>query len=135
MTMAQTANFEREHDELEHYGIKGMKWGVRKNRDSGPESSSAPAKPKPTMSADAKRVSKIKSKVKTKGRDSLSNDEMQDLVKRMNLEQQYSNLNPSKAKKGMDYLKTTAGVLGTVGSIYAFSKSPLAQDFRKVFTM
>ena len=134
MTMAQTANFEREYGELEHYGTKGMKWGVRKKRDSGSGSSGGSSKPKPTMSADAKRVSKIKTKVKTKGRDSLSNDEMQDLVKRMNLEQQYSNLNPSKAKKGMDYLKTTAGVLGTVGSIYAFSKSPLAQDLRKVFT-
>lgn len=134
MTMAQTANFEREYDELEHYGIKGMKWGVRKKHDSGSGSSSTPAKPKPTMSADAKHASKIKSKVKTQGRDSLSNDEMQDLVKRMNLEQQYSNLNPSKAKKGMDYLKTAAGVLGTVGSIYAFSKSPLAKDLQKAFT-
>lgn len=132
MTMSQTANFERENAELEHYGIKGMKWGVRKNRVSGP--SSAPAKSKSTMSPDVKRVSEIKSKVKSKGRDSLSNDEMQDLVKRMNLEQQYSNLNPNKAKKGMDYLKTTAGVLGSVGSIYAFAKSPLAQDLRKVFT-
>ena len=132
MTMSQTANFERENDELEHYGIKGMKWGVRKNRVSGP--SSAPAKSKSTISPDVKRVSEIKSKVKSKGRDSLSNDEMKDLVKRMNLEQQYSNLNPSKAKKGMDYLKTAAGVLGTVGSIYAFSKSPLAKDLQKAFT-
>ena len=120
------------NDELEHYGIKGMKWGVRKNRVSGP--SSAPAKSKSTMSPDVKRVSEIKAKVKAKGRDSLTNDEMQDLVKRMNLEQQYGNLNPSKAKKGMDYLKTTAGVLGTVGSIYAFSKSPLAKDLQKAFT-
>lgn len=132
MTMSQTANFERENAELEHYGIPGMKWGVRKKRVPG--SSSASAKPKPTMSADAKRVSNIKSKVKAKGRDSLSNDEMQDLVKRMNLEQQYRNLNPSKAKKGADYLKTVAGVLGTVGSIYAFSKSPLAQDLRKTLS-
>ena len=132
MTMAQTANFEREYDELEHFGVKGMKWGVRKKRVSG--SSGAPAKPKPPMSDDAKRAAKIKSKIKSKGRDSLSNDEMQDLVKRMNLEQQYSRLNPSTAKKGADYLKTMAGVLGSVASIYAFAKSPLTQDLRKTLS-
>ena len=117
-----------------HQGVKGMKWGVRKKHDSGSGSSSTPAKPKPTISADTKYASKIKSKVKTEGRDSLSNAEMQDLVKRLSLEQKYSNLNPNKVQKGMDYLKTTASVLGTVGTIYAFAKSPLVKDLRKVFT-
>ena len=33
-------------NELEHYGVKGMKWGVRKDRSSGGRGSSSTSKPK-----------------------------------------------------------------------------------------
>lgn len=83
---------------LEHFGIKGMKWGVRRKRgpdgrvgggssDSGSSSSGS--------SSDRKR--KLDS---TSGRErkSLSNKQLKDAVERMNLEKQYSQLTGERAK-------------------------------------
>lgn len=70
------------NDILAHYGIKGMHWGVRRTRQQ--------------IDADAEDVVKVKThkaKVKTnRTTDVLSNKELQELVNRMNLEQQYSRL-------------------------------------------
>lgn len=67
---------------LTHYGIRGMKWGVRRKRSSGPDPSD-----------DKKSANAAASKVGKKGNtDALSNRELQSLVNRMNLEQQYTRL-------------------------------------------
>lgn len=70
---------------LAHYGIKGMRWGVRRDRDGGKgsvdkHSSSASADHIQARAAASKSVS------------SLSNQELKQLVERMNLESQYSKL-------------------------------------------
>jgi len=70
---------------LEHYGIKGMRWGVRRDNPSG---SSTPS------SDDAKKTAEYKARVKAGGTKSLSTRELQDLVNRMNLEQQYNRSRP-----------------------------------------
>lgn len=72
-------------DILEHYGIKGMKWGVHKKSSS----SSAPD------SEDVAKVKAAKAKIKTGGTNTLSNKELKALVERMNLEQQYVKLSGS----------------------------------------
>ena len=80
-------------DFLEHFGIKGMKWGVRKEK--------APA------AEDASRASTLHTQVKKSGTASLSNKDLQTLVTRMNLESQYKNLsgkNTSAGKKFVDDL-------------------------------
>jgi hypothetical protein len=76
-------------DFLEHFGVKGMKWGVRKKRSG----SSSPG------SADAQRAGDAKGKIKKGGTKDLSNDELQALVKRMELEQKYGSLNARSSKK------------------------------------
>jgi len=70
---------------LEHYGIKGMRWGVRRDNPSG---SSVPA------SDDAKKTAEYKARVKAGGTKALTTKELQDLVNRMNLEQQYNRSRP-----------------------------------------
>lgn len=75
---------------LAHYGVKGMRWGVRRG-SSG--SISHPA------SEDAQAASAAKSKVKAGGTKALSNQELQALVQRMNLEQQLSRLQPPTGKQ------------------------------------
>src|SRR5688500_6067803 len=70
-------------DILEHYGVKGMRWGVRRRRSSDSSGSSKP-------------------KSKPKAQD-LTDDELKSAIARMELERRYTQLagggdrNPSRA--------------------------------------
>lgn len=75
-----------DEDVLAHYGVPGMKWGVRKNGGA----SRRPAKEGP--SEDAVKKQDTKARVKRSGKQALSNKELQDAITRMNLEQQYTRL-------------------------------------------
>jgi hypothetical protein len=75
---------------LAHYGIRGMHWGVRRENPSG---SSEP-------SADVQRVRSAMAKINRGDTSALSNKELQDVVTRMNLDQQYSRLSSSKKNLG-----------------------------------
>lgn len=114
---------------LAHYGIKGMKWGIRKKNNSGES--------KPPPSDDAKQVAEYKSRVKAGGTKSLETKELQDLVNRMNLEQQYSKLNSSsrssKLDKGHSTVKKILAVGKTVQEVHSFARSPLSAALREAF--
>ena len=73
---------------LEHYGTKGMKWGVRKKPGSGKGKSAG---------ATAK---------------TLTNKELQKRVNRLNLEKQYVTLSEGSVSKGKGMVK---GMLKTAG--------------------
>lgn len=80
---------------LEHHGVKGMHWGVRRSAGS-----STPP------SADAVRAAAAKKTVKTGGTKALSNAELQHLVTRLNLERQLSQINPSNKQKAIKFVTT-----------------------------
>lgn len=84
-------------DFLAHYGVKGMKWGVRRKRGSNG-----------LVSTEAERASQLLEKVKKEGGvQSLSNKELGDLNKRLQLERQYSQLimpKPGPGKIVTDFL-------------------------------
>lgn len=66
---------------LEHYGVKGMKWGKRKSRQTEPNSE------------DSNRVGAVKTRVKTqKTTNILTTAELKDAIERMRLEQDFSKL-------------------------------------------
>lgn len=119
---------------LEHFGVKGMRWGVR--RESTTPSTKAPEKPKtptPVVVSQQKGTSKLKTsggtrqpasdeavraaalsqKLRKSGVNSLSNREMQDLVSRLNLEQQMNRLTPvdtkTRLKRNATQILTKAG--------------------------
>jgi hypothetical protein len=96
-------------DVLAHYGVKGMKWGVRRSK-----------RQLDSDSPDAARAKATRAKIKTnRGRtDSLSNQDLRDLVQRMNLEQQYSQLSANRASFGKRFV---TGVLKNVGTQQATS--------------
>lgn len=71
---------------LEHYGVKGMKWGVI--RDRGVDAVKTAYKP----SNDAVRAQKYMTRAKLGGVRNLDNREMQLVINRMNLERQYKEL-------------------------------------------
>ena len=90
---------------LEHIGVKGMKWGVRKARKA--------ERVRATSSTDARVAGDALAKAKKSGLHTLSNAELQSMVTRMNLEQQYSRLKPpSKTSKA---LKLVNEMLMSVG--------------------
>lgn len=66
-------------DEFAHYGVKGMKWGVRKKRQLNPLS-----RQKKAMTSDQN--------YKKKDYRNLTNEELQSRITRLNLEKQYTNL-------------------------------------------
>lgn len=100
MAMSDTAATD---EFLAHYGIKGMRWGVRRRDPSGV----AP------QSSDAVRAREAHAKLKKHGVDSLSNEELQTLLNRMNLEGQYAQKRP--ASKGEKATKFVADILVSVG--------------------
>ena len=101
------------NQELMHYGILGMKWGVRRNRKQSSSSSSSKKKSS-RVSDDYAEYQKLKSRKPS----SLSNSELKKLNERMNLEQNYRRLNPSTIRKGLGIATVTATTLGTIANLY-----------------
>lgn len=109
-----------QEDVLVHYGVKGMRWGIRKDRSSGgtkkkkkkgllesirntykAKEKAAKAKEKAAVAeAEAKRVSSFKSSSKRSvDYKSLSDEDLRRVVQRMSLEKQYRQLS-SEGQKG-----------------------------------
>jgi hypothetical protein len=103
-----------EKEYLRHFGVKGMHWGVRKERGEPSE--------------DHVRVSELRTKVKTgRGVHVLSNNELQDVNTRLNLEGNYARLteggNSSAGEKFVD------GLVGVGGSVAKQQASSYANKY------
>jgi hypothetical protein len=98
---------------LEHFGVRGMHWGVRKARSSEPDS------------MDHAATQAIRAKAKAGGGiHVLSNDELQTLVTRLNLEQSHARLtaDPGNVKKGHQFVKEGLGIAKTALDVYNTGK-------------
>lgn len=105
------------YDELYHYGILGMKWGVRRyqNKDGTLTNAGKKRKPKPdNRSDDAKEADRIKKKKVSE----MSNAELQKLNNRQQLEQNYYRNNKGAIERGIAIAATTAAALGTMNLLY-----------------
>lgn len=124
---------------LEHFGVKGMKWGVRNSEMGGGSSSAVAVSAKPGKMVkttggkhhapheDAVKVAISKQKARKSSTDSLSNRELQDLVNRLNMEQQYSRLiatHPGSSSDVQKFLKKAQVVGKTVNDVHTFLNSP-----------
>jgi len=105
-----------EENVLAHYGVKGMKWGVQRNRTPtdvtlketpGKLVKAKGGKNQPA-SEDALKAAKLRQVAKKSTTDALSTQELQTLVSRMNLEQQYDNLskNGTRDSTGKKVVRT-----------------------------
>ena len=85
------------NNELYHFGIKGMKWGVRKNRSSNDPSSSSLSKKK-------KRGLGNISEPKNKSVKDMSDEELRNTIARIELENRYKDLSPKKVSAGKKFV-------------------------------
>lgn len=74
-------------DELIHYGVKGMRWGRRKDRDSSGTTRGKPNKPLVSKPAKPKPPKSHKAAAKT-----MTNEELRKAIDRMTLEKNYARL-------------------------------------------
>lgn len=91
---------------LEHFGVKGMHWGIRNKRR--------------TPSADAQRHAAAGKKHVSE----LDDKELQQYINRLNMHQQHKRLNPTKVAKGHAAVKTILAIGVTANAVVAFGKSP-----------
>lgn len=103
------------NDELYHYGVPGMKWGVRKSQNKLDRIDKRSKKN--DWSEDAATAAKIK----TKKVSQMTNAELRKLNDRKNLEQQYANLtkNSSKGRAAVKAFIAAAGTLTAVSAAAA----------------
>jgi hypothetical protein len=99
---------------LVHWGVKGMKWGVRKDKLSGS-----------SKSADHIRSRELRKR----GPSQLSDSELRDLTKRLRLENDYKKVKterfPSAYSRGKKAAKFITGGVSTVSALYLWTKSPV----------
>lgn len=90
-------------DELLHFGVKGMRWGVRKEQHF-----------QETASADAKAAKASQAVVKKVGTQALSNADFEAMLKRMDLEKRYKEhtLNKRPTSEGEKWAEQQLKQLG-----------------------
>lgn len=108
---------------LEHHGVKGQKWGVRRRRTSATSSKVD----KKFTSSDFKRTQSLRGRKPQQ----LTNKQLKDLNERMNLEQNFRRMNPRLVDKGhnrVKYLLAFGTTAATAGALTArFLKTPAGQ--------
>lgn len=111
---------------IAHYGIKGMKWGVRRSQAQLDGDSDDAAAARVT-------IEKIK---KNRGRvDSLTNKELEQMLNRMNLEQRYSRMiaeqKSAKSKAAQAKIKKFQETTKTVQDVINFLNTPIGKTIIK----
>lgn len=116
-----------DRDYLCHHGVQGMKWGVRKDRKKSSFSSSL-GKKKTSLKNQNGIIGKITAaKKKTTSIKRLSDTELQNKVRRLQLEKQYRDLKRDEVSTGKkilgEILKTSGKTLGIQVANYVGGKA------------
>lgn len=88
------------NDFLQHYGVKGMRWGRR-----GKTAKESP-------SAESSAATAIRARAKTSKVKALSNKELQEAINRMNLEQQFKRLSTNERPVVTRFIASTLLEIG-----------------------
>lgn len=106
-------------DELKHYGIQGMKWGVRRyQNEDGTLTSAGKARYKDDEKSKTTSAHEDHAKAHDKKKVSeMSDKELRDRLNRLDMERRYNQLNPGTVSKGREYLNKTIKVGTTVATV------------------
>jgi len=120
--LAQSAIF----DILAHHGVKGQRWGIRRNRN---HPLSTLRRPQRQVHPDAAAARAIQKKRRRSGVKSLSNEEIRTYTNRLNLEQSLKGAERRNRSAGQ---KAAADILKTVGKIgiEEAAKSAVAKELK-----
>ena len=128
------------NNELIHYGVPGMRWGIRRSRSlhfspqiekqfkKKNDTSVEKLKAAKTSSDHASKITEEGLKIhdairgakaarRREDLSQLSDAELKAKITRMNLEQQYNNLNSNQVSKGQAYARSTLEIAGSVLAI------------------
>ena len=113
-------------EELAHYGIKGMKWGVRRYQNKDGSYTSAGLRRRRQTSSDYEETKELRKKSYKE----LSDSELKRLNKRLNLESEYRRLNPQGIERGKKIARDIVATAGLIGGLYAIGNSPYVRAGR-----
>lgn len=121
---------EKTDDVLKHFGIGGMKWGVRK-ASSKPSSAVGGKQVKSDKPDKSSADYKESRQIKAKGYKNMSTKELADLTKRLQLEKQLRDLKVADYSRGIEPAKAILAAGTTIASLYALSTTPMGQAIKK----
>lgn len=105
---------------LQHHGIKGMRWGIRRT-DEQLKADKGRIDTASNIVKESKNinnsVSNIRSSTKSQNLNKMTDAELRARVNRMNLEQQYAQLSSQQTSRGQSYVKNTLEVAGSALAI------------------
>ena len=104
-------------DVLAHFGVKGMKWGVRTKGK------------RPAASTDHRTTVKIKKKARKEGVKALSTKQLNTAANRLSAEKKFSDLvqQTSKMTKGHNTVKNVLAIAGTLATVHTLANSSAAK--------
>lgn len=114
-------------DELMHYGILGMKWGVRRYRKR--DGSLTPLGKKRLRKANQEtedNASDDYKKARSKSTKEMSDAELSSAIRRLQMEKQYRDLNPAPVSRGK---KIADKILKTAGDVALETGKQIAKDY------
>ena len=139
-----------ENPELKHWGIKGMKWGIRRyqNKDGSltragkkrqadnleKARQAKKAKQDEIREREEKRSKLLKSTDASelyKNRDLLSTEEINERLNRLNAEQRLSQLSNQTKSTGMDKVNKALAVGRKINEVYEFTNTPVMKALKK----
>lgn len=122
------------NNELYHYGVPGMKWGQRRTaaqirsddirrqnrkldgaRDLGKNTSDA-FREASKLADKAAKSGKLSKKAKNE-LSQMSDKELRQRLNRINMEQEYASLNPSRVSRGASHASTALATIGSLAAI------------------
>ena len=139
-----------ENLELKHWGVKGMKWGIRRyqNKDGSltragkkrqadnleKARQAKKAKQDEIREREEKRSKLLKSTDASelyKNRDLLSTEEINERLNRLNAEQRLSQLSNQTKSTGMDKVNKALAVGRKINEVYEFTNTPVMKALKK----